>query len=91
MSDTPRTNLMVERAPIGLRANAAFEQSCDLCRQLERELNEANKRIKRLEAWIESLEILEQHSTVFPEREWFGSEIGYLRKGQFAYKGDAKP
>jgi hypothetical protein len=49
MSDTPRTDLMVERAPIGLRTNAAFEQSCDLCRQLERELNATNERIKRLE------------------------------------------
>jgi hypothetical protein len=49
MSDTPRTDLMVARAPIGLRTNAAFEQSCDLCRQLERELNAANERINRLE------------------------------------------
>jgi hypothetical protein len=49
MSYTPRTDLMVERAPIGLRTNAAFEQSCDLCRTLERELNAANERIKRLE------------------------------------------
>lgn len=46
MSDTPRTELMVERAPIGLRTNVAFEQSCDLCRQLELELNEANKTIR---------------------------------------------
>ncbi len=45
MSDTPRTDLMVEHAPIGLRTNAAFEQSCDLCRTLERELNAAIKRI----------------------------------------------
>lgn len=49
MSYTPRTDLMVEHAPIGLRTNAAFEQSCDLCRTLERELNTANERIKRLE------------------------------------------
>jgi len=49
MSYTPRTDLMVERAPIGLRTNSAFEQSCDLCRTLERELNAANERIKRLE------------------------------------------
>jgi len=49
MSYTARTDLMVERAPIGIRTNAAFEQSCDLCRQLERELNAANDRIKRLE------------------------------------------
>ena len=49
MSYTARTDLMVERAPIGIRTNAAFEQSCDLCRQLERELNAANERIRRLE------------------------------------------
>ena len=55
MSDTPRTDLMVEHAPIGLRTNAAFEQSCDLCRTLERELNAANDRIKRLEEFVEQL------------------------------------
>ena len=55
MSDTPRTDLMVEHAPIGLRTNAAFEQSCDLCRTLERELNTANDRIKRLEEFVEQL------------------------------------
>jgi hypothetical protein len=55
MSYTPRTDLMVERAPIGLRTNSAFEQSCDLCRTLERELNAANERIKRLEEAGDSL------------------------------------
>jgi len=49
------------------------------------------QRIKRLESWIESLEVLEQHSGILPEREWFGSEIGYLRKGEAVYKGEAKP
>ena len=49
------------------------------------------QRIKRLESWIESLEVLEQHSGILPEREWFGSEIGYLRKGESVYKGEAKP
>ena len=48
-------------------------------------------RIKQLESWIESLEVLEQHSGILPEREWFGSEIGYLRKGEAVYKGEAKP
>ena len=48
------------------------------------------QRIKRLESWIESLEVLEQHSGILPEREWFGSEIGYLRKGEAVYKGEAK-
>ena len=49
------------------------------------------QRIKRLESWIESLEVLEQHSGILAEREWFGSEIGYLRKGEAVYKGEAKP
>jgi hypothetical protein len=49
------------------------------------------QRIKQLESWIESLEVLEQHSGILPEREWFGSEIGYLRKGEAVYKGEAKP
>ena len=60
MSKTPRTDLMAERAPIGLRTNAAFEQSCDLCRTLERELNAANDRIKRLE------EVTQER-----DKEWF--------------------
>jgi hypothetical protein len=60
-------------------------------KRVERELNAANERIKRLESWIESLEVLEQHSGILPEREWFGSEIGYLKKGESVYKGEAKP
>jgi hypothetical protein len=54
---------MVARAPIGLRTNAAFEQSCDLCRQLERELNAANERIKRLEEAGDEL------------LDWIGSDV----------------
>ena len=45
IGDTPRTDMMEQHAPVGIRRNSAFEQSCDLCRQLERELNEANKTI----------------------------------------------
>lgn len=57
MSDTPRTESMVEHAPIGLRTNAAFEQSCDLCRQLERELNVSNQIAKMYEdAYFDLLE-----------------------------------
>lgn len=68
----------------------------DACRKREvqlltRQRDEARERIKRLESWIESLEVLEQHSGILPEREWFGSEIGYLRKGEAVYKGEAKP
>jgi hypothetical protein len=48
ISDTPRTDLMEQHAPVGLRRNAAFEQASDLCRQLERELAAANRRIEAL-------------------------------------------
>jgi len=80
MSDTPRTD-----------ENEINWVTASFARKLERELNAANERIKRLESWIESLEVLEQHSGILPEREWFGSEIGYLRKGEAVYKGEAKP
>ena len=45
MSDTPRTNLEA------FFPHESMYQVCDadFCRQLERELNEANERIKRLE------------------------------------------
>ena len=49
IGETPRTDLMEQHAPVGLRRNAAFEQASGLCRQLELELNAANDRIKRLE------------------------------------------
>jgi cobalamin biosynthesis protein CbiG len=49
VSDTPRTDMMEQHAPVGIRRNSAFEQASDFSRQLERELNVANERIKRLE------------------------------------------
>ena len=49
MSDIPRTDMMEQHAPVGLRRNSAFEQSLDLSRQLERELTAANERITQLE------------------------------------------
>jgi hypothetical protein len=49
IGETPMTDMMEQHAPVGLRRNSAFEQSLDLSRQLERELNAANERIKRLE------------------------------------------
>ena len=48
IGETPRTDLMEQHAPVGLRRNAAFEQASDLCRQLERELNAANSKIELL-------------------------------------------
>jgi len=55
ISDTPRTDMMEKHAPVGLRRNSAFEQASGLCRQLERELNAANDRIKRLEDELNEL------------------------------------
>ena len=85
MSDTPRTDAAY------FKPHATMYDLAGEMKLIERELNAANERIKRLESWIESLEVLEQHSGILPEREWFGSEIGYLRKGEAVYKGEAKP
>jgi hypothetical protein len=48
VSDTPRTDMMEQHAPVGIRRNSAFEQASDFSRQLERELNEANRKIELL-------------------------------------------
>jgi chromosome segregation ATPase len=62
MVDTPRTDAEYERL-FEIYQNAeringplccAFENDMRLCRQLERELNAANQRIKRLEGELES-------------------------------------
>ena len=74
--------------------NPQYEAHARLCKSIgdmAKENEQLKERIKRLESWIASLEVLEQHSGILPEREGFGSEIGYLRKGQSAYKGEAKP
>lgn len=67
------------------------EQAVELSMYWFEKFNVANERIKQLESWIESLEVLEQHSGIVADRAWFGSEIGYLRKGESVYKGEAKP
>jgi len=63
VSDTPRTDAEYERL-FEIYQNAeringplccAFENDMRLCRQLERELNAANQRIKRLEEAGDSL------------------------------------
>ena len=55
------------------------------------ELRQANERIKQLESWIASLDKLVEHSGKSENREWFGSEIGWLHKGHVVYLGEAKP
>ncbi len=47
VSDTPRTDMMEQHAPVGIRRNSAFEQASDFSRQLERELNVANAIIRQ--------------------------------------------
>lgn len=89
MSKTPRTDLMAERAPIGLRTNAAFEQACNLCRDLERELNAANERIKRLE------ELGRELRECADQIGWTSShEVKWLKRAGLAVKAwdkEAKP
>ena len=67
------------------------EQAVELSMYWFEKFNVANERIKQLESWIESLEVLEQHSGIVADREWFGRECGYLRKGESVYKGGVKP
>jgi hypothetical protein len=49
MNGTPRKDHLIKHAPIGLRPIPAFDQAVELVDALERELNSANERIKRLE------------------------------------------
>jgi hypothetical protein len=62
-----------------------------LCRRLERQLNEANERIKRLEKWIACLNPIAQHSGQSENREWHGVDTGWLYPSQVVYLGEAKP
>jgi hypothetical protein len=59
--------------------------------KIERELNAANKRLRRLESWIADLEQVAAHSGKSDKREWFGPEIGWLHPRYVAYMGEAKP
>jgi len=61
-----------------------------LCRRLERQLNAANERIKRLEKWIACLNQIAQHSGQSESREWHGADIGWLYPSQVVYLGEAK-
>jgi hypothetical protein len=67
IGETPRTDLMEQHAPVGLRRNAAFEQASGLCRQLERELNAANQISKKYEDRY--FECLERIKRLIAERD----------------------
>ena len=49
-----------------------------------------NERIKRLQDWVDNLEQGHSHSGKNDNREWHGSEIGWLVPGQIVYIGEAK-
>jgi hypothetical protein len=57
---------------------------------LEKELKQAQDRIKRLQDWVDNLEQGHSHSGKNDNREWHGSEIGWLVPGQIVYIGEAK-
>jgi hypothetical protein len=54
--DTPRKDHLIKCAPIGIRPIPAFDQAVELVDALERELNAANERTKRLEEAGDALE-----------------------------------
>lgn len=91
VSDTPRTDMMEQHAPVGIRRNSAFEQASDFSRQLERELNVANAIIRqqqlldeenlRLQERIKRLEEWKE-SAMAVEREWNPNSLSKMLGGQ---------
>ena len=69
-------------------ANEAFAEN--KAYMLEKELKQAQDRIKRLQDWVDNLEQGHSHSGKNDNREWHGSEIGWLVPGQIVYIGEAK-
>lgn len=90
VSDTPRTD-DVDAKCDELGVMDAISHAICHGEQLERELNAANERMRRLESWIADLEQVAAHSGKSDKREWFGPEIGWLHPGHVAYMGEAKP
>ncbi len=81
ISDTPRTDHLIKCAPIGIRPIAAFDQAVELVDALERELNAANDRIKRLEREIELFrEHVDYGDVCLVEAILKGEEIGRKAK-----------
>jgi hypothetical protein len=80
MSDTPRTDEQINGKPCTRFAILAGDSLRDalvpseFCRQLERELNAAKDRIKRLEEW--------KDSAMAVEREWDANAISTMLGGQ---------
>ncbi len=84
IGETPRTDMMEQHAPVGIRRNSAFEQASDLCRQLERELNAANERISKLYDYVAALET---GGDLMAHELGFGYDVDLWNKA----RGEAKP
>jgi len=48
-------------------------------------------RITHLESWINNLDEVLRYNGKDGQREWCGSEVGYLYQGQMVYLGGCKP
>jgi hypothetical protein len=55
------------------------------------ELNRLVDRISHLESWINNLDEVLRYNGKDGQREWCGSEVGYLYQGQMVYLGGCKP
>jgi hypothetical protein len=59
--------------------------------KLEGERKFYDQRISHLESWINSLDEVLRYNGKDGQREWCGSEVGYLYPGQRVYVGGDKP
>lgn len=59
------------------------------CRDAE--IATLHKRITHLESWINSIDEVLRYNGKDGQREWCGSEVGYLYPGQRVYVGRDKP
>ena len=67
----------------------ANKQRSVRCRDAE--IATLRERITHLESWINSLDEVLRYNGKDGQREWCGSEVGYLYQGQMVYLGGCKP
>lgn len=80
MSDTPRTNKASKMWYNGGSAAVLVNEA----QKLERELNEAKKRMGAMESWFKELEVLEDNPT--DRRQW-AKQPGWIPSGCAVYVG----
>ena len=79
------------------RGNANAERilceltGCESGRDVPDWIVAAKERIAHLESWINSLDEVLRYNGKDGQREWCGSEVGYLYQGQRVYVGGDKP